>query len=177
VAYHNLRSKLDRAVVAYLISVGAGSDKDTFPANSIESTEYPLTVAQTLGGIPDPVLVGNYKMRIAVSVKGSVSKFIDDTNDQAARMAHDERVSDVFDALMQSDDDRTLRATARLINAAGRALAMYPVDIAAHNADMADFTIIQWLDGGFGDGKSDEAGCDWIETLYFDVIACPSNVD
>jgi hypothetical protein len=181
--YHNLRSKLNRAITAYLISVGAGGPEDTGPANARTLSKYPRTTIRAGVGKAEPPLTGNYRVTVYISVKGSAVQDPKEPNPEAARIAFDTRLATVFDALMQSDDDQTLRATKSAINAAGRALAVAvdgsdeAIQFAANNADMVDFTVIGWYDAGFGDGEPNEEGTSWEEILIFEALACSSNVD
>lgn len=135
-------------------------------------------------GTPEVPLTGIYRIQTALSLKGSASQDPSEPNVQLARTQFDNRIATVYDALMQSDDGDTLKATARLITAAGRALATVidPLDpasvrFASNNADMADFTCTDWYDGGFGDGQADAEGCSWEEILLFDAVCCSANVD
>lgn len=182
-SYHNLRSKLNRAVAAYLVSAGCGSVNDILPAQSTATRPYPNTTVKSTIGTPDPPLSGDYRVKLHISIKGSATQGVSEPNPQLSRVNFDNRVSQTFDALMESDNGIDLEATAVLITAAGRALAV-PADgspaailFAQNNADMADFSCLQWVDGGFGDGPANDEGCSWEEILIFDVLACASNVD
>lgn len=181
--YHNLRSKLNRAIAAYLISKGVGGPSDTGPANARTLSTYPRTTVRATIGKPEPPLTGNYRVPVHVSIKASATQEPDEPNLDIARKLFDERLANVFDALMQSDDDQTLRKTADDITAAGRALAVAvdaspeAVQFAANNADMVDFTLLGWYDGGFGDGEPDAEGNAWEEILIFEALCCASNVD
>jgi len=154
-----IRSKINRAITAYLISAGCGTANDISPSNSAQITTYPNTKVKSAIATPNPVLSGDYKVQVQISIKGSaVTGSVAD---------FDARVEKTGDALMQSDDNVSLRATATLINAAGRALG----------GDMLDFTITEFYDAGSGDGEADAVGCDWEEILLFNVTAANANVD
>lgn len=168
--YSDLDSKLNRAIAAYLISVGGlcGTAADIFPDESESVNKYPNTEIQTVSGTPFPKYTGNYRCRVQIIVSGSAVS--------GTKLAFSQRVGATVDALMQSDDSQTLRATSTLINTAGRALATgQPND---PNADMADFTCLDWTEAGFGHGKiQDEEGCSWRKVWMFDCTVCSSNVD
>lgn len=179
----SLRSKLNRAITAYLISAEAGTADNTFPQSSTKARSFPNTTVQAAVGIPETEMVANYRTQIRISIKGSATDSVDATNEETARVAFDARIGTVSSALKQTDDEETLRFTATAITAAGRALAIAvddsdaAIQVAANNADMADFTITQWYDRGFGDGQTDGQGFDWEEILIFEAVACESDVD
>ena len=184
--YHNLRSKLDRAIVAYLISAGAGSIDDVLSSRTRKARKFPNTTVKAGRGVPDPPYSGNYRVTVYVSIKYSATQEVKEPNPGLARTQFDQRVAQTFDALMQSDNQQDLHQTATLITAAGRNLAVDPNNgtdpvtkqEAENNADMADFTIMQWIDQGFGSGPDEDAeGNNWEEVLMFEALCCPSNVD
>lgn len=183
-SYTRLRSKLDRAICAYLVSAGCGSPKDILPNNSVEPSTYPNTTVRSTISKPEVPLTGLRRIMVHISIKGSATVTNKEPNQQLPRVLFDRRVSDTYDAMMQSDDDQTLRATARAITAAGRALAV-PIDpanaeavqFAANNADMTEFTCQGVYDAGEGDGMADADGCSWEEILMFEITASPSNTD
>ena len=181
--YSTLRSKLDRAICAYLISVGAGSSDDTTPNATQATYAYPTTTVHATTGQPDPPFTGNYRITVHISIKGSASQAVGDPNPQEAWAAFNARVATVQDALMSGNGCDSLADTAAAINAAGRALATVvdptnpaSVQFSANNADMVDFTLIQWIDRGFGDGQADAKGCTWEEILVFEAYCCSANV-
>lgn len=172
--FNRLRSKLNRAIAAYLVSAGAGSADDVSPANSRQSKGYPNTTVRATIAKPEVPLTGIRRITVHISVKGSAVQENSETSEEAAREAFDQRLAQTADALMQSDDGRTIRATAAAITAAGRQLA---VDNPTDHADMADFTCQAWYDGGEGDAPPDEVGTSWEEILIFEAVCSASNVD
>lgn len=182
--FNKLRSKVDRAIAAYLISVGAGGPDDTVPANTrLPKAPTNTTVRSTLS-ISEVPMTGIRRVKLQISIKGSALIDPNEPNIDEARKAFDDRIAAVYDAMMQSADGQTLRDTAAAITAAGRAMAVsvQPGDpasdlFAANNADMVDFTCQAVYDMGEGDGEADSEGSSWHEILLFDIIASPSNVD
>jgi len=172
--YHNLGSKLDRAIVAYLISEGAGTAGDVYPANRSGTKVLPNTTVQAFRGQPNPVCDGNYNVDVKVLVSMPAAEQPGSENTQAQRVAFDERLARTFDALHLSDDGDTLKATADAITDAGRDLADSDPD---NNADMADFTCLSVLNLGFDRGEPDDAACAFVEVLTIRCNCCPSNVD
>lgn len=185
--YSNLRSKLDRAICAYLVSQGVGGDENILPFASPINSGYPNVVVHSVTSKPDPDFSGNRWVQVHITISGSATKDPDKPDSQNPRVQFDNLVAAVGDALMQTDDDgQSLRATAELITAAGRATATtvdlndpVSVQFAEDNKDMADFTCQMWLDVSEGDGEitADEEGCAWKEVFVFNALACPSNVD
>src|ERR1035437_5076897 len=123
--FNRIRSKLNRAIVAYLIEKGCGSADDTFPENTQKNRTYPVTTVRAGVATPAVPLTGIRSVPVHITIRGSAA-----TNPDTrvvvvdAREAFDLRLSAVYDALMQSDDNRTLRATAAAITSAGRALTV-----------------------------------------------------
>lgn len=184
--FSNPVEKLCRAITAYLIGLGVGTVDDTFPMLWSASRSFPnTTVKQQSVFRPEPALTGNYRGNIAIVIKGLAVNDPGSANPGAARVAYVQRVERVLDALMQSDDNETLNATRVAINAAGRALAVDPTNgkdpvaaqTAANNADMVDFTLTEYYDGGIGMAESEEEGVDWVTVYLFDCCACSANVD
>jgi hypothetical protein len=179
-----IRSKLNRAIAAHLINAGCGTVADVAPANTTKPNAYPNTVVQSQISRPEVPLTGIRRITVHVIIKGQAVKDPPDSEDptDTARQAFDARVSQTYDALMQSDG-RSLRATAEMISEAGRGLAGEDNDegslwsARALNADMADFTCQAWYDIGEGDGEPDSESCTWTEVLIFEAICSPSNVD
>lgn len=171
--YNNLRSKLDRAICAYLIAQGVGTADDVSPWNSVTTNTYPLTTVHSTISKPEVNFTGNRRISVQISIKGSAANATNNDDPDSVRAAFDARVAETMDALMQTDDEQTLNYTANAITAAGRALATSsPKD----NADMADFTLMEWYESGEGDGPTgpDEEACAWNEILMFDAVCCAS---
>ena len=169
--YSDLDYKLNRAIAAYLISVGGlcGTAADIFPDESANPNKYPNTEIQTVSGQPYPKFSGDYRCRVQIIISESAVK--------GTPLTFSKRVGATVDALLQTDttDGQTYRATEALINSAGRALA---VSDPANNADMVDFTVQDWTEAGFGRGQiQDGEGCSWRKVWMFDCTVCGSNVD
>jgi hypothetical protein len=190
--YSNLRSKLDRAICAWLASQpGCGSVDDILSSVSVFLKAYPNTTVETVLSKPTPDFSGNRWCHVHVRIAGSAVKQVPQPGqlapNQTPRQLFDARVAATTDALMLSDNNgQDLRYTADAITTAGRALAVDPTNgananaaaWAAANADMVDFTALMWLDDGDAPGEitADEEGCAWKEVVMFKCLACPSNV-
>ena len=182
--YNNLRSKLNRAIAAYLISSGCGSIGDIYADESTFENFYPNTTVTAKLSRPDSPFTGNRRITVYVSIKGSAVLADGETDTTQPRVQFDARVALTMDALLQTDDNQTLRFTAAAITAAGQALAVdksngvdpAQAQFAQDNADMADFTCLSWFENGEGDGEADAEACSWEEILMFDAIACASAI-
>lgn len=158
--FSTLRSKLDRAIVAWLIQQGVADS--VFPANNsgiIQVADGPVVVVRSHSGFPvtADAVGGPWQFDIEVGVHGSASPQPEDANQSdQQRYELDQVFAATVDALMQSDvaDGQTLQLTADGITSAGQALAsVTPVAPAVNlNLDMVDFACDTWLpptlDGG-----------------------------
>lgn len=173
--YSSPRSKIDRAIVAYLISADVGTAASISPAKYSSIRTLPCIIAHSHEGTPEDEMTGDYRFKVKMCVKSAIK---DQPTEAAGTQAasSDELFAEMQDALMQSDNDQDLRATAVLITASGRALA---TSDPTNNGDMADFTCKTWYDKGF-DGELAEdgnGGVFWLEIALFEAVACSANVD
>ena len=174
--YNSIRSKANRAICAYLVSQNCGTFADVLPANSVKDANYPNTVVRSTLAKPEQRFTGNSRIQIQIRIKGSAAKDPTAKNPEQARVNFETRVATTKDALMMADDNGfDLSYTAQQITIAGNALKTNAdATIAANNADMGDFTCLQWMEAGEGDGdETDSEGCDWEEVLLFECVACP----
>jgi hypothetical protein len=171
--FNNLRSKLNRSICAWLISQEAGDVTNVLPTNTAVIKTYPVTIVQAVRGTPEPPMSGDYRCQVHVMVKGTELAGANQSAQQS-RINFDIQCARVCDALMMTADNSTLLYTAQSITAAGRALAAQD---AKNNADMADFTCINWFDEGFGLGDPSAEGCSWVEVFIFSAVCCASNTD
>lgn len=176
--YNNVRSKNDRAWVAFLISQGVGDATLIFPKNTRANSAYPNVTVKT--PIEEPVIpmTGNRKSRVMFMVKGSASQDVSVTDEDKPRKDFDTLCAKVNDAIMQTDDNQTLQWTADAVTAAARAKAAADAltPVPGPDVDLADYTCLAVYDAGSGDGDPDEEGCSWVEVLLMDVVYCGSNV-
>jgi len=168
--YHNLLSKCDRALAAYLLSKGAGTSDDVLPAKNSAERPLPATVCFSSKGAEAAPYSGTYLIESSIMVRtGGAVELNAGASD--ARRASEERVAKTFDAF-HTNLDSSGDKLADDITAAARALAIAnPTD----HGDLADFTVqnvmIKGVDAGFEDGT-----VVWIDTLDLQLVACPSDV-
>lgn len=187
--YNNVRSKLTRAVAAYLIDMGCGTPADVTAANYGSFTQdktYPNTTITGEMGVEEAFPAGNQRITLRVKIRGSASAQDGDPGAQSPRVNFDARCAATNDALrMCAPGDFGLRATAYSgtsgnpsITASGRAMAVAQsadpaaIQFAADNADMADFTCQEWFPKGSADGEPDGQNFAWEEILVFEAICC-----
>lgn len=168
--WHNLLSKNDRALMAYVIAGGAGSTNDVFPAKTSREKEiFPVTYCFSENGTgEDFPYSGTYTIKARIEVRTMAAIDANQDSDDP-RQTSEERVAKTFD-LFHTDVDSAADKLAEDISSAARALA---VSNPQKHADLADYTcmgvklvsIEQEVDGD----------C-WIDILNLEMISCPSNV-
>ena len=158
--YHNLLYKCDAALVAYLVSVGAGTVDDVFPAKRSLGRALPSTVCHSESGVEDVAYTGRYSVTASVNVRCPMPVDVGDTSAEAVEYSND-RVAATFDALKMStgQEGRTL---ANLITAAATA------------AGVEDFTALNVIDRGIEQGPDQDA---WVDTIRLEILCCPSTIE
>lgn len=167
-AYHNILSKLDRAIAAYLISEEVGTAGNVFPAKRSKDRESPCVVAWSERAAETAPGTGTFTVTASIIVRSiATADAGEDPDDVAA--ASDALLAAVADALTPEENDQNGERLADAITAAARAEA------AANpkNADLADFTCLYVTDKGPEAAFEDETG-DWIDTLNKEIVCCPS---
>jgi hypothetical protein len=162
-AVYNLLSKCDRAVAAYLISDGAGTATDVFPAKrSGDLPNPPFTVVMSEGGSEEVQFSGVYNVSVTIEVHTNACPDEDQDTEQM-RLDSDERTAATFDTMhdkfFQNGDQ-----LADLITAA------------AAGAGISDFSVDNVTDFKFSQGRGEKDG-EWIDTLEFRLICRPSGGD
>jgi len=171
----NLRSKLDRAIIAYLepIAVAVNVDVTLYPANSSAERELPLIDVMATQGPEEPPFTGNHLMATKIRLEFPAANQPNQENPNQNRLDLDAMTDAVFDALHQSTGD-DYSETARLVTAAGRALA---ASDPTNHADMVDFTCqyVQGVSYLGGDGGN-AAASSFVEMMMFQTRCCAANV-
>ena len=203
----SLRSKCDRAVVAYLQSKGVC--QNIYPALYSLPRALPNVTVLCHSGRREVPLTGNYRFQLRNRVENSAviqpipaapgGQPLPPANTDIQRLQIDAATEAVYIAMMGATqiqngtyvyDENSLKATAQAITSAGRALAVdasngadpAQVQRAKNNADMVDFTILALYETGLdgGNPKHADGASDvtfWAEDLLFEIEACDSNVD
>ncbi|HRV30442.1 MAG TPA: hypothetical protein P5169_01945 [Kiritimatiellia bacterium] len=162
-AYHNICSKLDRALVAYLLSLNLGTPDDILPAKRAATRSLPLTVCFTERADPIPN-TGSYTCRATILLKSHAA----DTSPAAS----DARTAATFDAFHTILDHShwDSKKIAAQITAAARAASATP-----GAEDLADLTLLD-VRLGAQEAAYDHDGDVFVESLQLEIDAAPSNV-
>ncbi len=164
---HNILSKTDRALAAYLISVGAGTSADVYPAKRAEDKALPDTICFSNKAHLMTPNSGVYVVTAMVSVRSSPAADITETTEtpDEKKETSEERVAATFDAFW-SGVDSSGESLGEAITDAARATG---------DADLQNFTVqccvVQTQQAGY-----DERGNAWTDTIELELVVNPANV-
>jgi hypothetical protein len=163
-AFHNLLSKCDRALVAYLINEGAGSDSDIFHHKRASNIPSPLPYTTVFSESAEEVTdySATYKVKASVDVHTNAAPDKDEDTDQM-KLDSDERTAATFDAL----HDQYLQSGDKLADA---------ITAAAAGAGVADFSIQDVKVTSIEQGRGEKEG-EWIDTINLELVCRPSGGD
>jgi hypothetical protein len=164
-SYHNVLSKTDRALVAFIISEGAGTEADTYPAKRSLDKDLPNTTAFSESAKQEDG-AGQYRVATSIIVRTSadIDAGQDETEPKANSEARQSATFDCFKRYITADNDDSALAAA--ITTAARATS---------DADLQDFTILRVMDNGIA-LTCDESGSVWSDVQSLELIVCPFNV-
>ena len=194
--FNNLRSKNDRAIVAYLASAlpvrnDAATGKPVlyvFPAlwsAELSFANGPILRVRSHSGHPqsETRMGGTYNFQVEICAEGPAVNQDGQQNPADQRLDLDSLLSLAADALsLSGDDGQTLQATADAITDAGRLLATTgTAQQLGNNADMVNYTLQYWypslLDGGNPRAEGGAADTTaWKEIIGYEAICCAANV-
>lgn len=153
---------MDRAVAAFIISEGAGTEDDVFPgkrAPDVPNPPYTVVFSESARSTHPPVY--RVKARIDVYTNAAPDKGEDE---ETMRLDSDERVSTTFDAFhLEADNGQGGHALADAITAAARG-SLY--------ADLQDFTVQDVILGEMEQGSAGKEG-QWIDSLNLEIVCNP----
>lgn len=167
--YHNLLSKNDRAIAAYLVSIGAGTTADVFPAKRSQSRQTPCTIIYSESADEVAPYSATYTIKTSVMIRTYSGQDYDEA-DADKRKACDQRVATTFDGF-NMDTDTAADKLAADITTAARADALANSD----NADLADYTMQNLRVVSIEQGQESDVDA-WVDTINLECIACPANV-
>ncbi len=177
--YHKLRDKNDRALVAYLVHLTAGTVDDTFPAKQSRDKALPCTICYSKTSRLIRNTGGNGTLEVAIIVKSLAPDDFDQPEGEAKAESED-RVGTVFDAFYTIEDGSapTTKKIAAQITAAARAKGAIDAALVppGPDADLLDYTCMDVRDIE-EDGGFEEDGDAWLDTLNLEMDCAPSNVD
>jgi hypothetical protein len=174
--YHNLLSKCDRAIAAYIISLGAGTAADVLPAKLSRTKSLPCTIVWSENGTELVPYSGDYQVKTTVMVKCKAAVDVGREAD-SARVASEDRVAKTFDAFhtnisTSGNPNNSGVNLADAITTAGRLLA---AEDSVNHGDMVDFTVLDVLIKG-PEASFEEDGAAWVDSMNLELIVCPGNV-
>lgn len=158
--YFNILHKCDKALVAYLVSLGAGTIDDVVTAKRSQVKFLPVTTCESHNA--DPLannLSGEYEVDASISVRTSgLGDAADNAADVPATQAGD-RVAKTFDAF-NIVQDQSGEALATAINAAATSVSDFK---------MLDVQVRK-IRAGF-EAKGDA----WCDIIDLKIICCPND--
>ena len=170
-AFHNILSKCDRALMQYIILNGAGTSADVFPGKASADKPIPCTIcyAHSANVDREAPYAGNYNVEAFVEVMTSgVQEQSDQPTDPAQRAIS--RTEQTFD-LFFKDDPESGRITADALNQAAKT---HP------DADMQDFHAydvrVQSITQGFNPRSPKQSGLAWEDCLHLEIFCCPAAI-
>jgi hypothetical protein len=168
--WHNILSKTDRALAAYIISKGAGTAADTFPLrSSLQMQTVPVTICHATRGTQISPFAADYEVSAVIEVRNPGAVDVGQ-NAQAPRLAGDARVQATFDLFFTHIDSSAERLAADITAAANTLAVGDP-----NNADLADFTVFGLTIGAVECGIEEE-GDVWIDRINLTLSVAPSAI-
>ncbi len=173
--FHKILSKLERAIIAYIIAQSAGTASDTLPGKRSAVKTLPVTIAWGKHYERQPEHGTEFMCDLTLSCKYSApldAGQLDDDN----RAAADLRAGKVFGSFTEPDGNNgsdipdAITAAARAKAAADALLSTPGPDV-----DLADFTCLN-IAGEAGDSEASEANDVWIDSMELKIRCSPYNV-
>lgn len=169
---HNILSKVDRALVAWIISRGAGTKDNVWPAKrSLDKTSMGVSCwSHSFSTMHEGPYSGSLLVEAFVEVR--TPGVVEATQgEDDPRLASDKLVSDVGDCFFLGDGN----------SGAPLGQAITDVARASGDADLAQaFTMISLKvaggNQGFNPRRILEQGNMWVDPLHLEIVCCPSNV-
>jgi hypothetical protein len=162
-AYHSLLSKVDRALVAYLISAGAGTSENIFHhRRAADLPDPPFITCFAESGDPEASpYSGVYSVRASIDVHTNAAPDYEQDTD-TMESDSEGQVADTFDALHD------------LYFHSGDQLADL-INTAASGAGIADLFIQNVKIGRIEQGRA-EKDFEWIDTINLEIVCCPRQI-
>ncbi len=172
--YHKILSKLERAVVAYIIAQGAGTAADTLPGKNSNVKTLPVTTvwARHYDRMPEhgTEFICDLRINCKFSAPLDVGQLSDDN-----RAAADLRAGNVFGCFTEPDPNNSDDIPNAITDAArAKAAADDLLDPKGPDVDLADFTCLNIV-GESGDSDHNENDA-WEDTQDLKIRCSPYNV-
>lgn len=170
--YHNLLSKADRSLVAYLVSKEAGTTDDVFPGKRsgvVSATPATICYASHAKETMPNSSVFDVEAEVSVWTQAAIENPAEQPLD--LEVASERRVAKTFDSFFEGRGCSN-EAVAIAITAAARAKASSdPV----RSADLADYTCLEVRIGDPEAGFDENTGM-WVDRLPLILVCCPKDV-
>lgn len=162
---HNILSKCDQALAAFIIAKGAGTATDVFPSKRSADKALPCTICKSFSAkpLPEQPYSGNRMVEALVIVRTfAVAEEEADNEAGVPKTSSDARVSATFD-IFNSDLDDSSDKLGEAITAA--ALAAGVTGFTCFSCEVTEET------AGF-EGKGDG----WYDAVHLSLYCCPGDV-
>lgn len=169
--YHNILSKIDRALVAFIIQQNAGTLNDTVPAKTGTVKGLPVTLVHTEDAEENPPRSSDFLADTQITIKTAGPTQSTEKDVHKARLASEARVALVFSCFFLGVDSAADKL-AEAITTAARNLAAAD---ALHHGDLKDFTCLDVRIAGVGQGP-EEGTAAWLDLLRLKIAAVPYDV-
>jgi hypothetical protein len=159
--YHNILSKCDAALAAYIISNGVGTTDDVYSLKrSLVKDTLPCTICESRKATPETPYAGDYNVSALIKVRsqGIYATTADNESGQPADDSND-RVADTFAIFFLSDGQSG--------EDLGKAITTAAAD--------AHFTCLSCKVEGVEQGVERE-GMGWCDILHLELICAPSTI-
>ena len=168
--FHNICSKTDRALVAYLVNALA-TPGNIWPAKRSLDKALPCTVCYSHSATPlqDAPFAGIYTVEAFVEVRSSgVVEETQGTDDP--RLNSDDLFAAVADAFWLGDDSASDKLAAAITDAAR----------ASGQEDLAQFTVqsvrVSGQSQGFNPRATQQQGNAWVDSIHLELVCNPADV-
>lgn len=156
---HNVLSLTDRALVAYIISMNAGTADDVYPSKRSEDKAFPETVVYSNKARPVEPYCGTYVVSVTIHIRTDPSIGFDETA-EAKNEASEARVSATWDVFWAD------------VGSGSEALSA-AITAAAQEAGITEFTVISCEVGEMSAGFDEKRNA-WTDTLDLEIVCKPS---
>jgi hypothetical protein len=167
--FHNILSKCDRALAAYIIAKGVGTIGDVFPAKGSANKESPCTICWSERFEELGPYSGSFTVHASVMVRTQAA--VDAGQDPLdPKIASEDRTAATFDLFYTNVDSAGDKLAQDITNAARESEL-------SNNGDLEDFTALNVSVKG-GEAAFDERnhGSTWVDTLNLEIACAAANV-
>jgi len=172
--FHNILSKVDRALVAFLISKEAGTAEDVLPAKRGGNVPpAPFTVCYGSKASETIANSADFEAEVEIVVKSQAAQESPDDTTLALELASEQRVAKTFDCFFEGRTAGGNETVAAEITAAARAQA---AEDPTRSADLADFSCFSVKIGHVEQGFEEDTGM-WVDRLSLVLTCCPKAID